>query len=203
MSSGLADGSALLAYPVSLPLGAPGRPYVPPPDFDLERSRSLPACHICGQSFTRTFNLNSHLKSHENVKPYTCSDCGMAFTRRHDLNRHARQHVQDRPFNCDMCGRTFLRKDALKRHVRMHESKGMTLSASMLTVIGAPTAEIEAAMAMTMAAAPDTLISTPPSSSESARSGAATPTSAASTTQDSHLSPETSDRHAMRESFLA
>ncbi|KAH6592632.1 hypothetical protein BASA50_007920 [Batrachochytrium salamandrivorans] len=107
--------------PISLPHGAPGRPFVPPDDFDEDSSRKLPTCPVCGQSFTRAFNLNSHLKSHENVKPFACDMCGMSFTRRHDLNRHIRQHMPERPFSCDRCDRTFLRKDALKRHERMHE----------------------------------------------------------------------------------
>nr|KAJ3403700.1 hypothetical protein HK105_004033 [Polyrhizophydium stewartii] len=85
------------------------RPFVPPSDFD--DSRDLPTCNICGQSFTRLFNLNSHLQSHENVKPFVCDYCGMSFTRRHDLNRHVRQHLPERPF------------DALKRHYRMHNGK--------------------------------------------------------------------------------
>ncbi|KAL2918135.1 hypothetical protein HK105_202062 [Polyrhizophydium stewartii] len=93
------DDDGMTALVPRLPHGASGRPFVPPSDFD--DSRDLPTCNICGQSFTRLFNLNSHLQSHENVKPFVCDYCGMSFTRRHDLNRH----------------------DALKRHYRMHNGK--------------------------------------------------------------------------------
>ncbi|KAL5033891.1 hypothetical protein BDV3_003522 [Batrachochytrium dendrobatidis] len=109
-------------HTLSIPHGAPGRPFIPPTDFDEDSSRKLPTCPVCGQSFTRAFNLNSHLKSHENVKPFACELCCMSFTRRHDLNRHMRQHMPERPFVCGRCSRTFLRKDALKRHERMHDS---------------------------------------------------------------------------------
>ncbi|KII85061.1 hypothetical protein PLICRDRAFT_116803 [Plicaturopsis crispa FD-325 SS-3] len=72
----------------------------------------------CKSTFTRSFNLKGHLRSHNEEKPFQCKwpGCGKGFARQHDCKRHEQLHSNFRPFLCDGCQKTFARMDALNRH---------------------------------------------------------------------------------------
>jgi hypothetical protein len=76
-------------------------------------------CPKCTSSFTRVYNLKSHVRSHQNFRPFKCSSCPATFSRNHDLTRHEKIHNMAKPFSCKFCGKTFSRKDALRRHEKM------------------------------------------------------------------------------------
>ena len=42
----------------------------------------------CGRAFARQFNLQTHAKSHLNIRDYDCAHCDKKFSRRHDRGRH-------------------------------------------------------------------------------------------------------------------
>ncbi|KND01349.1 uncharacterized protein SPPG_03161 [Spizellomyces punctatus DAOM BR117] len=75
-------------------------------------------CQTCSRVFTRLYNLKSHIRSHQGLRPFKCKFCSASFTRNHDLNRHERTHADVKPFTCPVCLKKFSRKDALKRHQR-------------------------------------------------------------------------------------
>ncbi|KAG0707037.1 hypothetical protein DFH29DRAFT_797289, partial [Suillus ampliporus] len=72
----------------------------------------------CGSTFTRSFNLKGHMRSHNEERPFQCKwpGCGKGFAREHDCKRHEQLHSNYRPLTCDGCNRTFARMHALNRH---------------------------------------------------------------------------------------
>ncbi|KAK6992332.1 hypothetical protein R3P38DRAFT_2570394, partial [Favolaschia claudopus] len=80
----------------------------------------------CGSTFTRSYNLKGHIRSHHEERPFLCSlpGCGKGFARRNDCQRHEQLHSNYnnyRLFACEGCGKQFPRSDAVNRHLR---SKG-------------------------------------------------------------------------------
>ncbi|KAF9955861.1 hypothetical protein BGZ72_003307 [Mortierella alpina] len=73
----------------------------------------------CDKSFSRLFNLRSHMRTHSKARPFVCASCNFAFSRRHDRDRHAKKHLSEKPYKCIVCEATFVRQDALVRHLRM------------------------------------------------------------------------------------
>ncbi|GAA5975001.1 hypothetical protein JCM5350_004538 [Sporobolomyces pararoseus] len=77
-------------------------------------------CDLCGETFTRRYNLRGHQRAHNGEKPYKCSyeGCDKAFARAHDCKRHELLHLGVRKYHCSPCKRDFVRLDALHRHHR-------------------------------------------------------------------------------------
>ena len=98
----------------SIALSADARKYVEKPFV----------CNVdgCDASFSRMFNLKSHMVSHNTAKPHVCElNCGSSFARRHDLLRHMRNiHAEGRKHQCPMenCDLLFGRTDQLRRHLK-------------------------------------------------------------------------------------
>ncbi|KAK1227759.1 Homeobox protein tos8 [Marasmius sp. AFHP31] len=93
----------------------------------------------CRSTFTRSFNLKAHLRTHNEDRPFVCQwpGCGKDFARHHDYKRHEQAHSNHRVFQCEGCHKPFARMEALNRHLRsegsadcqrIHERKGSSPS---------------------------------------------------------------------------
>ncbi|XP_033889895.3 early growth response protein 4-like [Acipenser ruthenus] len=74
----------------------------------------------CERRFSRSDELNRHLRIHTGHKPFQCRICLRSFSRSDHLTTHTRTHTGEKPFSCDVCGRRFARSDERKRHGRVH-----------------------------------------------------------------------------------
>nr|XP_057922978.1 early growth response protein 4-like [Doryrhamphus excisus] len=74
----------------------------------------------CERSFSRSDELNRHVRVHTGQKPFKCSVCARSFSRSDHLTTHMRTHTGEKPFSCDVCGKRFARSDERKRHGRVH-----------------------------------------------------------------------------------
>ena len=48
---------------------------------------------ICPKEFSRTTNLNKHMRVHSGQRPYTCGECPKMFRTRGDMLRHQIIHT--------------------------------------------------------------------------------------------------------------
>lgn len=87
-------------------------------------------CHLCGQAFSRRYQLQAHLDAHNGIKRFGCDSCKIRFTRKHDLKVHMEAkhpkgtavQISCRQSNSDGtvegCRRLFSRRSLLLRHLR-------------------------------------------------------------------------------------
>ncbi|XP_056588391.1 early growth response protein 4 [Triplophysa dalaica] len=74
----------------------------------------------CDRRFSRSDELNRHVRIHTGHKPFQCRVCLRCFSRSDHLTTHMRTHTGEKPFSCEVCGRRFARSDERKRHGRVH-----------------------------------------------------------------------------------
>lgn len=86
------------------------------------KSYFLCAVLECNEKFTCLENLQTHMKLHQIIKPFTCNICGKVCRTERRLNIHQARHANDgEKCKCDICERSFSSRSALKKHkLRIH-----------------------------------------------------------------------------------
>lgn len=80
----------------------------------------------CGKAFNRPARLASHMRSHNNERPFTCpyDNCDKAYLEEKHLKQHIKgTHTNERDHQCyvEGCGKSFLTATRLRRHQAAHE----------------------------------------------------------------------------------
>ncbi|NXU59778.1 ZNF74 protein, partial [Turnix velox] len=79
-------------------------------------------CTECGKRFRLKINLIIHQRSHAKEGPYDkCPYCKKFLSCPSNLQRHLQTHSQERPFCCGSCQKCFTRRTHLTRHQLIHE----------------------------------------------------------------------------------
>ena len=79
-------------------------------------------CELCPQTCINKFSLETHMRTHTGVRPYSCVQCQRRFNTASTLKKHQISHSSHRPFSCQLCPAAFARRDKLRHHVqRVHE----------------------------------------------------------------------------------
>ncbi|XP_059150373.1 zinc finger protein 236-like isoform X2 [Physella acuta] len=81
-------------------------------------------CSLCGRIFAKWNQLQRHLKTHDEDKPFRCNQCPMSYNIEDNLLLHLATHVgPDRDPICPECGKKFSRVASLKAHIMLHEKE--------------------------------------------------------------------------------
>lgn len=119
----LRESSGMLETPAHLQKRALPQP---PEPREKRRSRSksyfICAVHECKEKFSSRENLETHMKLHQVIKPFTCNTCGKVCKTERRLNIHQERHAFDgEKCKCDICERSFSSSSSLKKHkLRIH-----------------------------------------------------------------------------------
>ncbi|KAK7082332.1 hypothetical protein SK128_026726 [Halocaridina rubra] len=84
-------------------------------------------CNVssCGEKFSGSDQLDTHMKLHLGVKPFVCNCCGKVCLTESKLKAHEATHANDgvKPV-CDVCQRSFSSRSSLNKHKKMlHKPK--------------------------------------------------------------------------------
>ncbi|KAG4069637.1 hypothetical protein HA402_014660 [Bradysia odoriphaga] len=85
-----------------------------------EETKPLKECKLCGNQYKYQHALDSHIRRHNNDKPFECDICGKAFVINFELNRHKRIHSGEKPYKCQYCDRRFSDFGSRIKHERTH-----------------------------------------------------------------------------------
>ncbi|KZC06634.1 PREDICTED: zinc finger protein 595 [Dufourea novaeangliae] len=107
----------------------------------LSHGMSKHICPICGASFNRKGNMNTHLKRHNNGDlVYTCSVCTYRCKSMSELKLHRKKHTEEdiiesikkkctdkTVWQCKICTRIFSTRTLLLNHESIHKGERMSV----------------------------------------------------------------------------
>ena len=127
---GIQLDSAKLEFPEDPPPPpSPTQQTQPRAQTRSRRQKTVNSCPMCNKTYTRAYNLKSHILTHANERPFVCETCGKSFARQHDCWRHEDLHSGEKRYVCGGelsskagthwgCGKRFARVEGLRIHLR-------------------------------------------------------------------------------------
>ena len=73
-------------------------------------------CDMCEKSYKTSQGLVSHVRLHTGERPFKCSTCSFDCTDPAVLKRHQAIHFEIKPFQCDFCSKSLKNEGELGRH---------------------------------------------------------------------------------------
>lgn len=104
------------------------------------------SCSLCPRTYADRAALNKHLKSHQEHRPFTCEICNKSFHFLWYLNAHKKMHLEDKRYKCHLCDKEFTKRGSLTTHIKMHNSNPLEGDKpdSTIGVSGAESCSLEA-----------------------------------------------------------
>lgn len=92
------------------------------PKKKRDRPKKLYKCPLCDREMRSQSGLQSHISSHNQIRPFTCTECDCHFSSKGSLRVHRNTVHGTSSFQCDRCPFTCKSKFALRKHVGLiHE----------------------------------------------------------------------------------
>lgn len=80
-------------------------------------------CNVCKKGFVTNKQLQRHMSTHSDTKPYKCETCNKSFLEHYNLLVHQRTHTGERPYVCPICSKEIRYHKDYAEHKRSHEEK--------------------------------------------------------------------------------
>ncbi|KAI5714357.1 hypothetical protein M8J76_015856 [Diaphorina citri] len=77
-------------------------------------------CPTCGKKWRTVSELNAHIQTHSDLRPFVCEICGQGYKMKKALLVHVGMHSGIHPFTCHFCNKSFTQKIGLVKHLNIH-----------------------------------------------------------------------------------
>ncbi|XP_026688101.1 zinc finger protein 154-like, partial [Diaphorina citri] len=96
--------------------------YVTPHSMRSERACMplIHECPTCGKKWRTVSELNAHIQTHSDLRPFVCEICGQGYKMKKALLVHVGMHSGIHPFTCHFCNKSFTQKIGLVKHLNIH-----------------------------------------------------------------------------------
>lgn len=86
------------------------------PGYRHKKAKHTYKCPQCGKEMRSQSGLQSHLSSHNNIRPFSCPTCGCSFSSKGSLRAHRLNVHASTTFSCEQCPLTCKSMFALRKH---------------------------------------------------------------------------------------
>ncbi|KAG5670680.1 hypothetical protein PVAND_000928 [Polypedilum vanderplanki] len=79
------------------------------------------SCSLCPKQCVSKSDLQIHMRSHTNERPYICTICNKAFKTSANRSSHMDIHREDKIHECKVCQQKFQTRPILRKHMKKHD----------------------------------------------------------------------------------
>ena len=74
-------------------------------------------CQYCDKTSKNKQDLERHVATHTNLRPFKCDKCGSGFNRADGLKAHQAVHSNEKNFKCTQCPKAFKHSQSKKQTI--------------------------------------------------------------------------------------